>query len=599
MSTASTSVTSGSASALATVVTPTAQPEEKRTRDKYVFRGSKEELKDALDAPSTKYKFNEVKASEIRDGTISTRWKTTETNTQGKSFVGVTLYKNGTVKFDGPESSMFKTSFGSYLECHHNLLFCVVAERSEPDIPVRVSIPKLTPNIKDLIKLFADFAGDNGTYLDQLPRGNGSIALNVQYAGNKFTLTWYSNGTLLVQNSERNQSLVNAFYEAWLAKYPEHDPIPKLTPKIEDAKTNEQKAAEQQQKKLSKRSKLTDSGLHLLKGAIVNVLGASANLTTSVDFTSPCKAAITVVEVNEKPNEKIISAIQAKANEKIAENVAFHEFKLARKEAEERYKKNPVNSTFIYDKYPVPESIQELSLVEIADWNINCCNGTHVAKTGELKALYIYKSNYNAKKKQLELTFSVGDDAVTNLSGPKDQKTNNNNSNKKGGKEKDVKKEKVSATKEKKVISSSSSLSAGPAPSPSPSLSSLMQSPSPSLSIPSSQVPSSCSSLSSSSSSSSSSNSSSVSMASMFEPSLADKTTQAIMDDIFSALSKHTELKDQNNVYKQLRKELEFKISSHVRVFQNLTYTRGFTAHYDRKMNIQDLLDAAKMPKKA
>jgi len=36
--------------------------------------------------------------------------------------------------------------------------------------------------------------------------------------------------------------------------------------------------------------------------------------------------------------------------------------------------------TFIYDKFPVPAEVTELSLVHIDDWNINCCPGEHLKR---------------------------------------------------------------------------------------------------------------------------------------------------------------------------------------------------------------------------
>ena len=57
-----------------------------------------------------------------------------------------------------------------------------------------------------------------------------------------------------------------------------------------------------------------------------------------------------------------------------------------RKEAEEFYTKHPVNSTFIYDRFPVPPEVDPLTLCLIEGVNVNCCRGPHTATTGELKA---------------------------------------------------------------------------------------------------------------------------------------------------------------------------------------------------------------------
>ena len=44
-------------------------------------------------------------------------------------------------------------------------------------------------------------------------------------------------------------------------------------------------------------------------------------------------------------------------------------------EAEAKYFDHRVNQTYLYDEYPVPADIIILSLVEIPNWNINCCKG--------------------------------------------------------------------------------------------------------------------------------------------------------------------------------------------------------------------------------
>jgi len=61
---------------------------------------------------------------------------------------------------------------------------------------------------------------------------------------------------------------------------------------------------------------LTDTALHVLKGAIVKVLGERAAITTSVGFLGKCKAEL-IVQLSEKPSEQDILNIQNAANDKI------------------------------------------------------------------------------------------------------------------------------------------------------------------------------------------------------------------------------------------------------------------------------------------
>jgi len=178
------------------------------------------------------------------------------------------------------------------------------------------------------------------------------------------------------------------------------------------SKVNEQKAdtsdvsAKSKTEKPSKRSKEVDTALHLVKGAIVRVLGPNASLTTAVAFESASKGAITVKYEGEKPTDQQLLEIERVANEKIQQNVPVREFDMERKAAETTYK-NGVNHTAIYDAFPVPDSITTLRLVEIADFNINCCQGPHLETTGALEHVCVAKVNADGKGK-FKFSFIVG-----------------------------------------------------------------------------------------------------------------------------------------------------------------------------------------------
>jgi Ser-tRNA(Ala) deacylase AlaX len=48
-----------------------------------------------------------------------------------------------------------------------------------------------------------------------------------------------------------------------------------------------------------------------------------------------------------------------------------------------------------------------MSIVHIPDWNINCCGGNHVARTGDVKGIKIARINHREPKKELEFVIEV------------------------------------------------------------------------------------------------------------------------------------------------------------------------------------------------
>jgi len=170
--------------------------------------------------------------------------------------------------------------------------------------------------------------------------------------------------------------------------------------------------------KKTKRSLANDTALHVIKGALVKVLGPEAAITTAVQFSTPTKASIFIAYDKEISDDQRLQ-IQEQANEIINRNVEVKEFTMERKTAEEKYTKNPINHTYIYDKFPVKAEITNLSIVEIADWNINCCQGPHTKTTGELEALCILKIKKKGKKGETEVLFDIGKPAVEGLKAQK------------------------------------------------------------------------------------------------------------------------------------------------------------------------------------
>ena len=165
----------------------------------------------------------------------------------------------------------------------------------------------------------------------------------------------------------------------------------------------------------SKRSTYTDTALHVLKGAIVNVLGPSAALTASVKFEHATKAQLTIVWPDATTlSADTVLAIEKAANDIIRQALPVRTEVRPRKEAETFYSAHPVNHTFIYDKFPVPADVDPLTLTVIDGVNVNCCRGPHTATTAELRALKILKTKKSKQKEkdgtlshQYEFLFSV------------------------------------------------------------------------------------------------------------------------------------------------------------------------------------------------
>jgi len=143
----------------------------------------------------------------------------------------------------------------------------------------------------------------------------------------------------------------------------------------------------------------THTALHVLKGAVVKVLGEEAKWTASV-YVSGKHGRLTV-KFNRKPTKEEIKEIERLANEKIRENVSVEVYELPRDDAEKRFGKE------IYDLFPLPEEIRTLKVVVIEGWNINACNKEHTKTTGEIGQIKIRKVRFRKAKELLEISFDV------------------------------------------------------------------------------------------------------------------------------------------------------------------------------------------------
>lgn len=144
-----------------------------------------------------------------------------------------------------------------------------------------------------------------------------------------------------------------------------------------------------------------DSALHVLKGAVQKVLNTP--LTTSV-YAEGNNGRLTV-EYDGNPTEEQMAEIESLANSKIAEDVPIESMEMDRREAESKF------GNAIYDRFPVPAHVQRLSILQIRGWNVNCCLGPHMKSTGAIGPLKITHHRARPARKELEISFEVGDSA--------------------------------------------------------------------------------------------------------------------------------------------------------------------------------------------
>ena len=117
----------------------------------------------------------------------------------------------------------------------------------------------------------------------------------------------------------------------------------------------------------------THTALHVIKGAVVEVLGEGAEWTAST-YVKGGRGVLTV-KFDRKPAPEEIAEIERLANEKVGENVLINVYELPREEAEERFSED------MYDLFPVPEEVRTLKVVVIEGWNVNACNKEHTKTT--------------------------------------------------------------------------------------------------------------------------------------------------------------------------------------------------------------------------
>lgn len=148
----------------------------------------------------------------------------------------------------------------------------------------------------------------------------------------------------------------------------------------------------------------THTALHVLKGAVVKVLGPGARWTASTHVDS--SHGRLTVKFDRKPSPEEIRRIEEEANRVIREDLPVEVVVLPRRAAEEKY------GDLIYDLFPVPDHVTEPSTAIIRDrsgelWNINACSKQHTASTGCIGRIQVGKPRFRRSKQLLEIPFDI------------------------------------------------------------------------------------------------------------------------------------------------------------------------------------------------
>lgn len=141
----------------------------------------------------------------------------------------------------------------------------------------------------------------------------------------------------------------------------------------------------------------THTALHVLKGAVIKVLGAKLTAGVGVEGSH----GRLTVQFNRKPTDEELTKVEELANAKVSEDIPIEVLELERADAEERW------GDLIYDLFPLPASITRLKIFYLPGWNVNACNKEHTMATGEIGSLKIAKARFRANKQLLEISFDI------------------------------------------------------------------------------------------------------------------------------------------------------------------------------------------------
>ncbi|MDP2899763.1 MAG: alanyl-tRNA editing protein [Candidatus Bathyarchaeota archaeon] len=141
------------------------------------------------------------------------------------------------------------------------------------------------------------------------------------------------------------------------------------------------------------------TAIHVLKGAVVHVLGRGAKWSASA-YSQGAHGGLTV-QFDRKPTDEEMQGIEEAVNRKIGEDAPTEVHEMARSDAEARWGDD------IYDLFPLPAELKVVKVFHLPGWNVNTCGKQHCAKTGEVGGIKIVKWRYRANKQLLEMSFDV------------------------------------------------------------------------------------------------------------------------------------------------------------------------------------------------
>jgi alanyl-tRNA synthetase len=133
-------------------------------------------------------------------------------------------------------------------------------------------------------------------------------------------------------------------------------------------------------------------GQHILSGSFYKLLNAN---TVSFHLGSN----ISIVDIEGCLNEEDIRKVESFANEKIRENLKVNFLTPSRKELKKMWLRRDL-----------PNTEEEIRVVEIEDLDINACCGVHPSSTGDLRVIKIKR--FEKHKKATRVEFLAGKRAV-------------------------------------------------------------------------------------------------------------------------------------------------------------------------------------------
>jgi alanyl-tRNA synthetase len=141
------------------------------------------------------------------------------------------------------------------------------------------------------------------------------------------------------------------------------------------------------------------TAIHVLKGAVVNVLGRGAKWSSSA-YSQGTHGGLTI-QFDRKPTDEEMQRIEETANQKIREDALTGVFEMSRVDAEARWGDD------IYDLFPLPAELKVVKVFHLPGWNVNTCGKQHTATTAEVGEIKVVKWRYRANKRLLEMSFDV------------------------------------------------------------------------------------------------------------------------------------------------------------------------------------------------